>query len=55
MDRDPYSNTQTKFERTDRSGRYSQIHEPTQEAWWVPLFGGMVAGALMVLGIYLVM
>jgi len=44
MHYDPYSNTQTRFERTDRSGRWSPIHEPTAEAWWVAVLGGVLAG-----------
>lgn len=27
MNYDPYSNTQTRFERTDRSGRWSPLYE----------------------------
>lgn len=38
-----------KFERTDRSGRWSPIHEPTEEAWWIPIAGGIVFCIIIVL------
>jgi len=53
MNRDPYTGTQTRFERTDRSGRYSPIHEPqVAEPWWYAVLGGAALGALLALGLY---
>ena len=53
MKYDPYSGKQIGFERTDRSGRWSPIHEPTQEAWWVAVLGGVFIGACLAITLYL--
>ena len=47
MNYDPYNNTQTRFERTDPTGRWSPIHEPTNEAWWVPIVGGLLMSCVL--------
>lgn len=37
-----------RFERFDRSGRWSPIHEPTEEAWWIPITGAAVFACIVV-------
>lgn len=45
--RDPYSNTKTRFERTDRTGRFQRI-EVEQEFRWFPVVQFLVYAAAAV-------
>lgn len=51
--RDPYDNTQTRFERTDRSGRWSPIVEQDDQhdPWWAHVIGGAALACLIAMGI----
>lgn len=53
MMRDPYTNTQIQFHRTDPTGRWSPISGTAErDPAWVSVLGGIVAGGLIALMFY---
>lgn len=49
MDYEPWAehHKPQRFERTDRSGRWSPIEEPENDAWWAPLLGMVAFAAIL--------
>lgn len=54
MKHDPWNETQApqKFERTDKTGRWSPIMEDAPDPEWLQWVGGVAAGITLALALY---
>ena len=52
MNYDPFNGSQTRFQRTDPTGRWSPLHESKiADPWWMAVLGGATIAVLVVIGL----